>query len=150
MCYHHVGMMRVVLDTNVFVSALLNADGSSRAVLRLALSGRLKAVFANALFAEYESLLARTQLWRACPLDAAQRSELFEALLSVSDWVRISYLWRPNMRDEADNHALELAVAGGASAIITANLRDFRSAELLFPAIRIITPAGFLQWRQRP
>jgi predicted nucleic acid-binding protein len=53
-------------------------------------------------------------------------------------------LWRPNLRDEGDNHVIELAVAGGAEAIITRNTRDFRFAELRFPSIQILTPESLL------
>lgn len=144
---HHL-MVRVVIDTNVFVSALLSADGGARAVLRLALMDDIKPVFGNALFAEYEDLLARTQMWTKCTLSETERVTLFEALLSVSDWVRIHFLWRPNLPDEADNHVLELAVAAGAQAIVTANVRDFGRAELLFPSVRVLTPSDFLKWRQ--
>ena len=81
---------------------------------------------------------------------AGRRAALFEALLSISAWVRIHYLWRQNLPDEADNHVQELAVAAGAGAIITANVRDFGRTELLFPSVRIRTPGGFLKWRQKP
>jgi hypothetical protein len=40
---------------------------------------------------------------------------------------------------------MELAVAGGAAAIVTNNVRDFRGGELAFPDIRIHTPARFLE-----
>jgi putative PIN family toxin of toxin-antitoxin system len=143
-------MVRVVIDTNVFVSALLSADGGARAVLRLALQGGILPVFGNALFAEYEDLLARGPIWTKCLLDEGERATLFEALLSVSDWVLIHFLWRPNLPDEADNHVLELAVAAGAEVIITANVRDFGRAELLFPSVHILTPGDFLKWRQKP
>lgn len=143
-------MLKVVIDTNVFVSALLSPDGGSREVLRQALSGRLKPVFANALFAEYEALLGRDELWVHCVLSAKERDELLDAVIAVSDWVNIHFLWRPNLTDEGDNHVLELAVAGGAQAIITANVRDFHQAELLFPDIHILTPGAFLNWRKNP
>jgi hypothetical protein len=29
------------------------------------------------------------------------------------------YGWRPHLRDEGDNHLVELAIAGGAEAIVT-------------------------------
>jgi predicted nucleic acid-binding protein len=38
--------------------------------------------------------------------------------------------WRPNLPDEADNHLVELAVAGRASFVVTRNLRDLTRAEL--------------------
>jgi len=142
-------MVKVVIDTNVFVSAVMSPDGGSREILRQALKGDFKTIFSNALFGEYEALLARDELWANCSLSASERDALLDALLSVADWVRIHFLWRPNLTDEGDNHVLELAVAGGARAIITSNLRDFRNAELLFPDIEIFTPGNFLNWRRK-
>jgi len=142
-------MDRVVIDTNIFVSALLNADGAPRAVLRLALTREIMPVFGNALFAEYEDVLGREALFAKSPLNSTERSALFEGLLCVSEWVRIYYLWRPNLADEADNHVLELAVAAGAAAIITANKRDFARADLLFPGVRIVSASEFLDWRRQ-
>jgi predicted nucleic acid-binding protein len=49
------------------------------------------------------------------------------------------------LRDESDNHLIELAVAGGASRIVTANVRDLVRAELLFPGIEIMRPGQFLK-----
>jgi predicted nucleic acid-binding protein len=78
-------------------------------------------------------------------LSAAERRELFEAFVSVCDWVHVYYLWRPNLRDEGDNHVFELAVAGGAEAIITNNVQDFRSAELRFPDLHVLAPRDALK-----
>ena len=70
---------------------------------------------------------------------------MFAAFLSVSEWVRIYFSWRPNLPDEADNHIVELAVAGSAAMIITNNTRDFRAAELRFPYLRIVTPRELVE-----
>src|SRR5436305_2140194 len=130
--------MIVVLDTSVFVSAVLGPRGASREALRACLSGRLKPLMGAALYAEYESLMARDALFADCRLDRFQRDALFNAFLSVCRWTTIYFGWRPNLRDEGDNHIVELAVAGGAEAIITKNVRDFRSAELHFSGLRIL------------
>ena len=53
--------------------------------------------------------------------------------------------WRPNLPDEADNHLIELALAGGASAIVTHNVRDVRRGELLLNDLRVLTPAECLE-----
>jgi predicted nucleic acid-binding protein len=53
-------------------------------------------------------------------------------------------LWRPNLPDEADNHVVELAVAGGAEAIVTHNKRDFARAELHFPGLRVASPGELI------
>lgn len=139
--------MRVVVDTNVFVAALLSPDRAPRAVIRLCLQGHLEALMGNALFSEYEALMGRGELFGKCPLNADEREALFDAFAASSRWVKVHFLWRPNLRDEADNHLVELAVAGNAAWIITRNLRDLKSGELLFPEVRVGTPEDFLeQW----
>ncbi len=62
--------------------------------------------------------------------------------------VSVYSLWRPNLRDESDNHVLELAVAGGADIIVTGNGSDFESTALRFPRIRICTPREFLMTQE--
>jgi predicted nucleic acid-binding protein len=49
------------------------------------------------------------------------------------------------LRDEGDNHLIELAVAGHAKCIVSRNIKDLVTGELLFPRIAILTPEQFLQ-----
>lgn len=134
---------RVVIDTNVLVGALLGAnEGANREVLRCCLRKTALPIVGLALFHEYEDLLSREILDRS-PLSQIEREELFAAFLSVCEWVRVFFLWRPNLPDEGDNHLIELAVAGGAHFIITQNTSDLRSGELRFPGVRVVTPAEF-------
>lgn len=136
---------RVVVDTNVFVGALLNPGGQNRRMIRECLEERVQPLMGQTLFHEYEDLMGRLTLFRKSVLSLRERRQLFEAFLSVCDWVQIYYGWRPNLRDESDNHLVELAVAGGAVAIVTHNVSDFRQADLRFPEIRVFTPAEFLK-----
>jgi uncharacterized protein len=140
---------RIIVDTKVIASALTSATGASREVLRCCLVGLAEPLIGNALFHEYESLAARPSGSCRCPLSPKERDELIDAFLGTCTWVRITFRWRPNPRDEADNHLVELGVAGGAAAIVTNNVRDLRSGELLFPDIRILTPAAFLKTLRR-
>lgn len=98
-----------------------------------------------ALLAEYEDVMGRDSLFAACRLSAVERDELLDAFLAVCEWTRIYYAWRPNLPDEADNHLVELAVAGAADAIVTRNLRHLRRMELRFPHLRILAPNEFLR-----
>ena len=61
----------------------------------------------------------------------------------------IHYQWRPNLKDEADNMFVELALASGSEYLITRNVRDYIiNNELLFDSFRITTPSEFLHaWR---
>jgi putative PIN family toxin of toxin-antitoxin system len=142
--------MKVVIDTNIIVGALLQADGACRAVIRLCLQGELMPMMGVALFAEMEDVLSRRDLFKESRLDSNERTELFQAFLSRTELVKIYYSWRPNLRDEADNHVVDLAVASGAEYIITQNMRDFVQMELKFPQLRCTTAAQFLSvWRKR-
>ena len=132
------------MDTNVFVAATSSASGASREVLRRCLLGRYEPLMGQALFAEYEAVLARPNLFHRSPISARERDALWEALISRCTWVRVYYLWRPNLPDEADNHLVELAIAGNAEAIVTHNTRDFERTELRFQELRIVTPGALI------
>jgi uncharacterized protein len=136
--------MIVVIDTNVFVSAVMSKNGASRQVIRLCLQGSLSPLMGNALFSEFEDVCSRDSLFDPKLITRDNRDVLLDAFLNCCRWVPIYFLWRPNLQDEADNHVLELAVAGNATCIITANKRDFLKAELKFPGVDILNPVEFL------
>ena len=137
--------MRIVVDTNVLVDALLSKGGVPRQVLRLCLQDAVTPLMGAALFAEYEDVLGRAAIFESSPLTAAEREAVFDALMSVSVWTPVYYLWRPNLPDPGDDHLVELALAGGADWIVTANLRDLAQGELRFPDLRIGTAGDFLR-----
>jgi putative PIN family toxin of toxin-antitoxin system len=55
-------MIKVVLDTNVIVSAHLKPDGLERSVLNLALAERIHLYISTDIFAEYAEVLHRSKL----------------------------------------------------------------------------------------
>jgi putative PIN family toxin of toxin-antitoxin system len=55
-------MIRVVIDTNVLVSALLTSGGLPEAVIDLAISGDLLSFASESVLAEYEEVLKRPRL----------------------------------------------------------------------------------------
>ena len=142
-------MTRIVIDTNIFLAAVLQPAKTCRSILRLVLEGKFLALMSEALFYEYEDILGRDLLFLNCPLSAREREDLLNAFLNCCQWINIYYRWRPNLRDEGDNHLIELAVAGQAELIITRNIRDLKSGELLFDDFRIITPEEFLKEYRR-
>lgn len=136
--------MRVVIDTNVFVGACIGV-GASNAVICACLQHRVVPLMGEALLAEFEDLLGREALFARSRLDAAERSTLLDTFLALCEWTRIYFLRRPNLPDEADNHLIELALAGAADVIVTRNLRDLRGAELQFTSLRALSPEDFLK-----
>lgn len=136
----------IVIDTNVFVAGLRSAGGASRQVLRRALKGDFLSLFGNALWLEYQDVLGRPVWGESTTPD--ERLRVLAALASQGRWVTVYYGWRPNLPDEADNHLIELALAGSAAAIITHNIRDLRRGELRLGNLQILTPAQCLEeWR---
>lgn len=136
--------MRVVVDTNVLVSAVLSPEDASREVIRRCLLGEYDPLMSQALFLEHEAVLSRSDIVGHSRITEEERRFLWAAFASRCRWVRVYYLWRPNLPDEADNHLIELAVAGGAEIIVTHNQRDFSRTELRFPGLRVLTPSHLI------
>lgn len=119
--------------------------GASSKVVELCLRGRLQPVMGASLLAEYEDVLHREALFENCRLNLAQREELLDIFLSVCQWRHTYFSWRPNVRDEGDNHIVELAVAAAVSSVITWSTWDFAAMELRFPALKFISPPEFIK-----
>ena len=135
----------IVIDTSVLVSALIGKEGPGREVIRRCLLGRHNPLISNALFSEYEDVVARDETLNLFPLEPEAIRELLNALYSVCQWVPIYYLWRPNLKDEGDNFLVELAVAGNARYLVTNNTKDLNSAELIFKDLKVVTPQELLK-----
>ncbi len=138
--------MKVVVDTNVMVAALLGKEAATaRQVIELGLQDKITPLMADALFNEYLDVISRDDVMQKCPFDGDERMEFLSAFLACCQWCKIYFGWRPNLQDEGDNHLIELAVAGGANYIITTNVRDFKNGELLFDGLNIVTPQQFIK-----
>ena len=134
-----------MVDTNVLISAILSPHGAAREVVRQCLLGHIRPLVSNAFFLEYEDVLARDELFAGASITSQDRAVLLDAFLSVCKWIGITFLWRPNLPDESDNHLIELAVAGHAESVITGNTKDIARGELIFDTIRIVTPGIWLE-----
>ena len=136
--------MKIVIDTSVWISALITKDSKAREVLRLVLQKELFPQISEALYIEYESVMKRKKIQNLTSLTIDEQKELFNAYLSTCKYNDIYYTWRPNLIDEGDNFLVELAVASGAEIILTYNIKDFKSSELTF-SHRVMTPEDFIK-----
>jgi len=136
--------MKVVIDTNIWISALISKDGLSRDVIRLALREHIFPQISTSLLVEYESVMKRAKVQNLCALSVQEQEELFYAYLSTCKWNEIFYLWRPNLKDKDDDFLVELAVASNAKVIISENKKDFEAYELLFD-FEVLTAKEFLE-----
>jgi hypothetical protein len=69
-------------------------------VIRRCLNGQLKPIMSNALYSEYQDVSKRENIVALCPLKSDEIQELLNAFYSVTRWVSIHYLWRPNLIDK--------------------------------------------------
>jgi putative PIN family toxin of toxin-antitoxin system len=115
-----VRTIRVVLDTNVVVSAHLNYEGYERGVLDLALAGRLQLAVSDAILAEYAVVLRRHKFG----LGPRQVSASLRLLRSESQIV-VPQRVLSIAGDLADNRFLECAEAARADFLVTGNKRHF-------------------------
>jgi putative PIN family toxin of toxin-antitoxin system len=132
--------LSIVLDTNVIVAALRSNRGASHRLLRLVGADRFTIHVSVPLVLEYES--AAKRLVGTVPLTHEDIDDVVDYLCATASQTRVFYLWRPFLRDPADDMVLELAVAAGASRIITFNKADFRGAGRF--GVVVQTPAEFL------
>ena len=137
--------MRVVLDTDVMVAGLRSDRGASRRLLVSALEGGLELLASVPLMIEYEAVLTRPEHLTAMALTAAEVNEVLDAIAKVSIPVPLRFLWRPRLKDPADEMVLETAVNGNADWLVTFNTRHLAEAARQF-AIRVLRPAE--AWKQ--
>ena len=113
-------MIRIVLDTNVLVSALLRADGSPAAVLMLAISGKAQLCVSDGVYSEYDEVIRRPRF-----------SGSPEGIEETLRWIRKCALWvKPKVRvqvsiDPDDDIFLECAQAARADYLVRGNLKHF-------------------------
>src|SRR2546430_14505031 len=114
--------------------------GASAALLMAARRSEIIMVANVALTLEYEAVCRVTDHRIAAGFTQNQVGIFLDAVLAMIDPVETHFLWRPQLRDPADELVLEAAVNGRAAAIVTFNKRDFGDAPAEF-GIDIVTPA---------
>lgn len=135
--------MRLVLDTDVVVAGMRSPAGASAAMLLAALEKRVTLCANVALMLEYEAVCMRAVHRSAAGLSVKEVGVFLDAIAALVEPVETHFLWRPQLRDPADEMVLEAAVNGNAEAIVTFNLRDYESAAGTF-GVQLLLPRDAL------
>ena len=129
--------MRLVFDTNVFVSALLTPGGTSDRAVRAATASGATLLYDARMLAEYSAVLSRAK-FRAVIAPSA-RDRLLAALVSTGERVE-AHSHDLHLPDPDDVPFLQVALTGRADALVTGNSRHFQPSH----GVAIVSPSGLL------
>jgi len=128
--------VRLVIDTNIVVSAAIKPDGLQRTVVLLALTKPARWYISDTILSEYSTVLARPEL----KIRRALRQQLVQLIKNRAHIVALSRL--PIVTtDASDNIFLECADAARADYLITGNQGHFLR---FWKSTKIITSREFL------
>jgi putative PIN family toxin of toxin-antitoxin system len=135
---------KIVLDTDVLIAALRSPTGASAELLRKVRHGELTMFASVPLFIEYEAKCLEIEHRIAAGLSEDEIHRFLDTLAVLINPVTLHYLWRPQLRDAADEMVLEAAVNSQAEALISFNHRDYGNAPARF-GIALLLPAQALR-----
>jgi len=127
------------------VAAFRSDRGASRRLLLMALEGGFELLASVPLMIEYEAVLTRQEHLEEIGLDMGEVNAVLDALARVCRPVALRFLWRPRLKDPADEMVLETAVNGGADWLVTFDVRHLAAGARDF-GIRVIRPSE--AWKQ--
>lgn len=130
--------MRVIVDTNVFVSGLLWKKGPPARVVDAVLAERITAVFSQATLDELEDVLSRPKLEPYFIRAKTDSKTLVNRLRRVAEIVEPGPV-TAEIRDKKDRPFLELAGADPPPDLLVTGDKDF--SERRYGAIVVVTAA---------
>ena len=136
--------MRIVFDTDVIVAALRSDQGASRQLLLAALDRRIIMLASVPLMLEYEAVLTRPEQLDKIGLSVVEINVVLDAVASIIEPIPLHFVWRPRLKDPADEMVLDTAVNGNADKLATFNLKHLRDAAMAF-GIRANRPGDVLR-----
>ncbi len=132
--------VRVVLDANVLVSAMISPRGAPARVVALWEEGAIGVAMSPATWEALRRVVAYPKLQRFLDPELVER--LLRHLKAHVVWVEPGATIAIIDRDPTDNRYLECAVAAGASFLITGD--EHLLALGSYAGIQILAPAGFV------
>ncbi|MBX3351042.1 MAG: putative toxin-antitoxin system toxin component, PIN family [Nitrospira sp.] len=132
--------MRVVLDTNIFVSGLLSAAGPPARIIQAVLQRRLIPVMSPETFAELEAVLRRPRLQRAFTRAGVNITSFLETIQAEVQFVDPHPTNTP-LRDEQDRPFLDLMATTSPPQYFVTGDKDFEATH--YSGVPVISAAEF-------
>lgn len=130
--------MRIVLDTNVLVSGLLNPYGAPSQIVQIAAQGEISLCFDARLLGEYREVLLRPRF----DFGAEHVDALLEQIRVYGISVATRALTYP-LPDRDGEAFLEVAIAAAAEYLVTGNLRHYPAH--LRAGMDVVSPVEFVE-----
>jgi len=131
-------MIRVVADTNVFISAVL-FGGKSEKIRKLAKEGKVELLISETLLAEIAGVLKRKFSWSDW-----QISELIMDIRAITSLITPILTLCVIKEDDPDNRVLECAIEGNAQYVVSGDEHHLQPLKE-YQGIKILSPAQFLE-----
>ena len=136
-------MNRIVLDTNVLVSGMINAHGAPGRIVDMVREEHVELVVDDRVLSEYGAVLRRPKFNRYFDLSAVRDIMLF---LEQNTIYVVPVRSITDLPDPDDAPFAELALSA-AVPLVTGNADHY--PESLRHSIDVLTPAGYLKQRER-
>ena len=133
--------MRAVIDTNIFLAGLLNAEGGAAKIIRAFRDGEFELVVTHEVFGEYVRVLHLFD--NAIP--AAKSEELLELVFEKAAKVKPAAAGEL-CADVDDEKFISAALSGQAAFLVTKNKKHFPKD---VSSLKIVTVREFLQVIER-
>jgi len=131
-------MLRIVLDANVFVSALINPRGKPAQILNYVFENKIRLFTSPSIIEELQRVLSYPKLVKRHGLGKEELKKFVFDLLSIMSLVEGKKTIKVIVEDPADNNYLSCAVDAKADFIVSGdthllNLREYQGTQIVTP-----------------
>jgi len=140
-------MLKIVLDANVFVSALINPRGKPAQILNYVVENKVRLFTSPSIIEELERVLSYPKLVKRHGLEKRELKKFVSDLLSILSLIEGKKAIEVIAEDPADNNYLSCAVDAKADFIVSGDIHLLNLRE--YEGIQIITPAQFLEMLEK-
>ena len=134
--------MRVVLDTNIYISALISDKGNPAAIINSWLSGQFDILISQPISDELLRVTSYERIQNKYRKVKEARLEFAELIAKQGVWIEPVKKLSVVTRDESDNIYVECAVEGVAQYIVSGDEHLLALSE--FQGIIVLSPASFV------
>jgi len=118
--------MKVVLDTNVIISGMINVEGTPAQIMNLLINGRITLLYDNRIFKEYEEVLNRKKFG----FNKSEINPILDFIKKDGEYVTAEPTQKKFI-DNDDKVFYEVAQTAGALCLVTGNKDHFPNEEIV-------------------